>query len=123
MKRIAQWMWSYRRPVRVLAAYQAMLLVVATAICLVQGRLTTATLGTTLVYLSIGLITFSIMSGVGGLFSTHTFEYQFVSTISRDILDNQRHAQAEKRAAFTFITNTLVICGISAMIGLFVASL
>lgn len=129
MRILARWVYGfiygfiygYRRPLRILAVYQVVLVGIAACICLVQGRLTAQTLGETLMTLSVGLMTFAVLSGIGGMFSTQTFEYQFVSTISRDILANHRHAQEEKRAAFSFITNMLLVCGVSLVLGLLIA--
>lgn len=122
MRLVWRWLYSWRVPIRILIVWQVILLAVTIGICMVQGRVNNISVGFTLIYLSVGLMTFAVISGVGGLFSTATFEYQFASTISRDILENQRHSADEKRAAFSFVTNTVIICSTSAMLGIFIAT-
>ncbi|PJF44697.1 MAG: hypothetical protein CUN55_02655 [Phototrophicales bacterium] len=119
LKPIWRWLLGYRRALRVLLVYQCALLGIAALICLWRGRFTFNTWGHMLINLSILLIAFAVLSGIGALFSTQSFEYQFVSTISRDILDNQRQVAIEKQKAFGFVTNTLFICSISILLGIF----
>lgn len=110
----------WRHAIRVFVFYQGALAAVALAWCLLIEDLSWAAFGSRLAVVGLGLIAFAMMSLIGAWQNTRSFSYQFSSTISKSILENQKHAQDEMNSAYAFVFSSLVVglCAIGIGLGI-----
>lgn len=107
-------LWSYRRPLRVLAAHELMLMLAALIVCLVRGRFTLSIFGSNLAGVGLLWFGFAVTAVYGAWGSTRSFNYQFASSSSQSIMERFNDNQRDMRQAFTFFAN----CFISGMVAM-----
>lgn len=107
-----------RKSLQSLAVYEGVMIAIAIGIGIIQGRVSTYTVGSNLAILGLLLIAFALVSVFGAWGSTRSFNYQHASSagpesIYERFLSNQRDMQE----SFGFFGSSVIIGLLSIVIG------